>query len=80
MKILKFFSKTCGPCKVLSKNLREANIDVEEIDIQENQELAIKYNIRSVPTLIKAEGDQVLDRFTGIMNATQLKDWCNELQ
>lgn len=80
MKILKFFSKTCGPCKVLSKNLREANIDVEEVDIQENQELAMKYNIRSVPTLIKVEGDQVLDRFTGIMNATQLKDWCNELQ
>lgn len=76
MKILKFYSDSCGPCKVLTKNLKEAGIDVENINVQEDSYLIDKYEIKNIPTLIKIENDTILDRFTGIMTVDQLKNWC----
>lgn len=76
MKILKFYSDSCGPCKVLTKNLKEAGIDVENINVQEGSYLIDKYEIKNIPTLIKIENDTILDRFTGIMTVDQLKNWC----
>lgn len=77
MKILKFYSDTCGPCKVLTKNLKEANIEVEPI--LPDSDLVDTYNIRSIPTLvmINDEGKEY-KRFTGIMSIEQLKNWANE--
>lgn len=76
MKILKFYSDSCGPCKVLTKNLKEAGINVENINVQEDSYLIDKYEIKNIPTLIKIENDTILDRFTGIMTVDQLKNWC----
>lgn len=79
MKILKFYSDTCGPCKVLSKNLKEAGIEVEEINIENNDNLVDKYNIRNIPTLIKLDDNNtVIDRFTGILSVNDLKEWVYE--
>lgn len=79
MKILKFYSDTCGPCKVLSKNLKEAGIEVEEINIENNDNLVYKYNIRNIPTLIKLDDNNtVIDRFTGILSVNDLKEWVYE--
>lgn len=75
MKLLKFFSPTCGPCKVLDKNLQEAGIQYENIDItdENNEELITKYNITSVPTLLGIDdnGNSVL-RNRGILSVNDL--------
>lgn len=79
MKIIKFYSKTCGPCKVLDANLKKADIDYESIDIcdAEDEVLVDMYKIRSVPTLIKEDDEGVeIARHTGIMTEDQLKEWC----
>ena len=56
MKILKFYASWCQPCKALTQFL-EANKDlvpypIEEIDIEKDMDLAIKYGVRSVPTMV----------------------------
>ena len=75
MKIIKFFSPTCGPCKVLDKNLQEAEIQYENIDITDNnnEELLTKYNITSVPTLLGVdnEGNTILKN-KGIISTQDL--------
>lgn len=77
MKILKFYSNTCGPCKALEKNLQEAKIDYESIDVEANDELIDTYSIRGIPTLIKLnDKDEVIDKYVGVMNVEQLKNWC----
>lgn len=54
MKVLKFAAEWCGPCNMLSKTLEDykGDVPVEEIDIDANQEVAIRYTIRGVPTLV----------------------------
>ena len=75
MKIYKFFSPTCGPCKVLETNLQASGLEYESIDItkEENEELVSKHKIMSVPTLIGAdnEGNGIL-RYKGILSTEDI--------
>lgn len=78
MKILKFYSNTCGPCKALEKNLQEAGVDYESIDVENEEDLVDKYSVRSVPTLLKIDEDKVVARNIGVMTVDQLKEWCKD--
>ena len=74
-KILLFKLSTCSPCKLLSKLFTQLHILKEDIvlDEDENEELADKYNIKSVPTIIvlNNEGEE-LGRFVGPRTKEQL--------
>lgn len=52
MKIYKFSASWCNPCKMLSKTMSTLDIPYTEIDVDENEELTEKYNIRNVPVLL----------------------------
>lgn len=81
MKVLKIYSRTCGPCKVLENNLQLAGIPHENVDIQsvEGENIIDKYEIKTVPTLIimDDEGD-VVKRHSGLLGVQELKEFCNE--
>lgn len=54
-KILKFGLEHCAPCKVMTGLMKDLNLtsfNVQEIDLYKNEDLAKKYNIKNVPTLI----------------------------
>ena len=74
-KILKFYSKTCGPCKVMSNKLTGIkNAEIKEIDIEDdsNETLLETYEISTIPTIIVLSDDNsFLAKFTGI---TQIED------
>lgn len=61
MKALKFYATWCQPCKVLSKIIEDASdkiaIPIENVDIEQNTELAVKYGIRGVPALVIVDED-----------------------
>lgn len=69
-KILKFYSPTCGPCKVVSKNLSTLKeVEIKDIDITDeaNESLIDEYKIMSVPTIVLlGENNEVLSEFKGI--------------
>ena len=65
MEILKFYSDSCAPCKALSSFLESKGYNTTEVNLDESSELAVKYNIRGVPTLIKTEDGQEVERVTG---------------
>lgn len=52
-KVLKFSATYCGPCKALAATLKQVTeVPIWEYDVDDDEELCEKYNIRSVPTLI----------------------------
>lgn len=66
-----FYSQSCEPCKMLAPNIDALeeeyieSIEVRRIDIGTNSELAKKYNVLAVPTVIIEKDGKVLKRFTG---------------
>lgn len=76
MKVIKVFSPTCGPCKVLEKNLKEAGIDYIDADISTDMgaSIADKYGVRNVPTLLLVnENDNLVSSLGGIQSVEKLK-------
>ena len=77
MKVLRFTSSWCQPCKMLAKTLEDVDtrIPIEVIDIDENRELATNYGIRGVPTLVMIDGDVEVKRVSGMLMKNQLTEW-----
>ena len=80
MKILKFQADWCQPCKMLTNVLKDikTDVEIEVIDIDQNPEMAKKYNIRGVPTLVKLNDEIVVSQSIGLKSKEQLEKWINE--
>jgi thioredoxin 1 len=78
-RILRFTASWCGPCKSLAKNLEIADIKlpIEVIDIDTNNELAVEYGIRGVPTLVMLDENIEVKRLVGSKTVNELQDWVN---
>jgi thioredoxin 1 len=76
--LVDFFAEWCGPCKTMSPILKEVKdilgdkISIIKIDVDKNQSLAAKYQVRGVPTFILyKEGKQVWKQ-SGAVQKNQL--------
>ena len=81
MKIIKVYSKMCGPCRVLENYLQAANIEHESIDIMtdEGEKFAVDNNISAVPVLLVVnDNEEVIKRHTGLLSIEDLKKFVNE--
>jgi thioredoxin 1 len=80
MKLLKFYAPWCAPCKGLSMVIENAankiTVPVEDVNIDEDIDTAIKYGVRSVPTLILVdESGNTIKKNVGALNEAQLLDF-----
>ena len=82
MKVLKFEASWCSPCKMLKEVIKniETDVVIESVDIDENQDLALKYNIRSVPTcvIVDDEGNEV-SRHIGMMSKDKFLEFIKDV-
>jgi len=80
MKLLKFTASWCPSCKQLSKVLEDFNdVPVEEIDVEDRFELADKYGIRNLPTMILLDKDNnEIRRFVGLTTLDKIREFVNE--
>lgn len=69
---MKFYSPCCGQCKVVAKEFKDHPIDapVENIDVMENPEVADKYNVKGLPTILLLNNDgEVVETWHGIVKS-----------
>ena len=83
MKVLKFYASWCAPCKGLAmvvEGIKDSiETPIEDIDIEQNLEMAAKYGVRSVPTMVVVnEAGEVIRRKTGMMNEEELLEFIGE--
>lgn len=74
-----FFATWCGPCKMLGPVLESLEgIDVVKIDVDECPDLARKYGIMSVPTLMLFSNGELKNKQSGFMPKEALEEWILE--
>lgn len=82
MRLVKIYSKTCGPCKVLERNLKQSKVHYDSIDINttEGEEYVDKYNVRAIPTLLLIDdNDNLVNSVTGVINEEAIKYFAKDL-
>lgn len=76
--VVDFWAEWCQPCKMLTPVLDKVaakysdNIKVVKCNVDENQDVAMKYGVMSIPNLIFFKDGQVVNQAVGYMNESQL--------
>ena len=76
--LLKFSASWCQPCKALAANMKYVefgDVQYEDVDIDENMELAKKFGIRGVPTMVLVEDDVEIKRISGVLMADKIEEF-----
>lgn len=81
--VVDFWAEWCSPCRTMSPILQEfaekyENIPVYKVNIDDNQELATKHNIRAIPTIIIFKDKIIHKQKVGIVNVEKLEEYINE--
>ena len=84
LKILDFMSTWCQPCRTMSPILeeveKETGVEIRKIDVDDNEEEVMAYNIRNIPTLIFIKDGVVVDKISGTISKEALINKINELK
>lgn len=76
--IIDFYATWCPPCKIMGKNLEEFNttkpdnVSIYKVDVDKNMELAKKYDVRALPTLVFFKNGEPVGKEVGILDSKQL--------
>ena len=77
-KILKFEKNDCKPCAMVSDILDKSGVQYEKVNPFNSPELAMKYKVRSVPTVILVDQEQEIKRTVGF-KPEELQEIMNSL-
>ena len=80
-KVIRFTASWCQPCKAMASILEEinTNIPIEVVDIDKQQDIAIEYGIRGVPTLVKVDNNgNVTGRMVGVKAKNLIEEFLND--
>ena len=76
--LVDFYATWCGPCKQLAPIVDQlageyaGKVKIGKLDVDDNQDIAGRYGVMAVPTLLLFKGGQVRDQVTGLMPKAKL--------
>ncbi len=77
--LVDFWAEWCGPCKMLTPVLEElskeneSKINIYKVNVDENQQLAVKFGIKSIPTMLFFKGGEIQEQVVGLKSKSDLQ-------
>ena len=81
--LLDFWAVWCGPCKMIAPIVKElaneydGKVKIGKLDVDNNQQTAMKFGIRSIPTLLIFQNGKVVDQIVGAVPKQQITNKLN---
>lgn len=83
--VVDFWATWCGPCRALAPTIEELAKDYEgkivigKCDVEENDDLAMTFGVRNIPTILFFKGGELVDKFVGAASKAVLAEKCDAL-
>ena len=80
--LVDFYADWCGPCKMLAPILEELKeeIKIVKVNVDENEEVAMKYGVMSIPTLVFFKEGKLVHKMVGFSSKESLLDVIKEMR
>ena len=82
--LIDFWAEWCGPCKMIGPVLEElatelnGKLKIVKVNVDENNQTAVQFSIRSIPTLMIIKNGQVQGQHIGAASKAQIKEFINQ--
>jgi thioredoxin 1 len=80
--VVDFWAEWCGPCRMIAPALEEIaasalgeKVKIVKLNVDENQKIAVKYNVMSIPTLMVFKNGEMASRQVGAAPKAKLEQW-----
>ncbi len=83
--VVDFWAEWCTPCKVLGPALeravedQEGAVELAKVDVDANQQLAMRFGVQGIPTVVAFRNGEPVSRFTGALPEQAVRQWVEQL-